>query len=70
MKVYHVCNDMSLELSNEEAPTRYNWVKRSMIINGEAIQVELGYCMKHKELHFLRMDSGINLEGKGLGIFS
>lgn len=63
MKTYDVCNDLSLSLAEETPKSGYKWVKGDVYLKGEIISVELGYCTKHKELHYLRTKSETNLDG-------
>jgi hypothetical protein len=59
MKIYHVCNDLSLDLA-DTVPARgtVRWVKKQMVITEDnIIEVELGYSVKHNELHYLRTNS-------------
>lgn len=68
MKLYNVCNDLSLSpAKNEEALTGYKWVKSVLQVDGKDVPVKLGYCLKHKELHYLKTDYGMSLAGKRVG---
>jgi hypothetical protein len=66
MKTYNVCNDLSLSLTDEQVKNGYKWIRKDMFVKDQVISVELGYCIKHKELHYLRTNSDVNLEGEGL----
>jgi hypothetical protein len=66
MKLYNVCNDLSLSLTEDKVPRGYRWIKQDVRINDQAVSVELGYCTKHKELHYLRTSSETDIEGERL----
>lgn len=64
MTLYNVCNDYSLD-KTEEKPVNgtVRWYEREIIVSGEPVKVELGYDRKHNELHYLRTNNE-KLQGK------
>lgn len=64
MTLYNVCNDYSLDKTDEKPVNgTVRWFEREVIVNGESVKVELGYDRKHKELHYLRANNE-KLQGK------
>jgi hypothetical protein len=66
MNLYDVCSDLSLSFTEDKVSRGYKWIKQDMFIQGQVIIVELGYCLKYKELHYLRTSSEVNIEGERL----
>lgn len=65
MKIYDVCNDYSLELSEHtELPKGYTWFNSEVFIGGHKVIAKFGYDKEYKELHFLATDSELNLENQ------
>ena len=56
--LYDVCCDYSLDINVSEESRRaaksgYKWIKRTI----DNIKVEVGFHIKHKEIHYLRADN-------------
>jgi len=66
MKIYDVCNDLSLTLNSEEKTEPCKWIEKKLFLKGEIIDVELGFSLKHKELIYLRSESQLCLDGAKL----
>ncbi|WP_419833497.1 hypothetical protein [Endozoicomonas atrinae] len=65
MKIYDVCNDYSLELSEHtELPAGYRWLEREVTINGQYVKAKLGYDKTHNELSFFATYSEAKLDGQ------
>ena len=69
MRVYDVCNDLSITASGlKEKPEGYNW-KRSKGIctdekhKGQEVVIDYGYCKKSDECHYVvLLDSPVQLD--------
>ncbi len=63
MKVYDVCNDLSLSLCNEKRKEPCKWFKKEVFVKDQMIQIELGYSIKHNELIYVRSKNQLCLDG-------
>jgi hypothetical protein len=64
MKIYDVCNDLSLSINNEESKDPCKWIKKEIFFRGENTKVELGYSVRYKELIYLRSETVLCLIGE------